>query len=229
MAKRFTDTNKWRKPWFRALDLKAKLTWLYLTDNCDHAGLWDAAFDLISSDLGFTVTRSDLEHWFGEKLIVFEDKYFIPSFIEFQYGELKETSKPHLSVIKSLTSKGIDFKELYRFKQYPKGIGTLKEKEKDKDKEKEGESEGKQENPELKHLAKKVFTNLPILTKSELCQRYSPEFVERVVSDCIFYHSSDPTIHSWPTMKWGKIITSWCLTEKKKEEKNKDSKAQPWS
>ena len=37
------------------------------------------------------------------------NQYFIPSFIEYQYGQLRINSKPHLSVIKRL-------EEINRFK-----------------------------------------------------------------------------------------------------------------
>jgi hypothetical protein len=144
MAKRFTDSDKWRKPWFRALSAEAKMAWVYLTDNCDHAGIWPAAFDLVSGDLGFGVDDTLLKKWFGDKLIqVSADKYFIPSYIEFQYGELSEESKPHLSVIKILIKYSIDPKKLTLSKGYSKGIETLKDKDKNKDKENVlGESEG---------------------------------------------------------------------------------------
>jgi hypothetical protein len=136
MAKRFTDTDKWRKPWFRALDIKARMVWGYLTDNCDHAGIWPAAFDLISNDVGFEVTAEDLEKWFGDKLIPFADKYFIPGFVEFQYGELSEDCKPHLSVIRTLTKYGIDPEKLTLSKGYAKGSQPLKDKEQEKAKRK---------------------------------------------------------------------------------------------
>lgn len=137
MAKRFTDSDKWRKPWFRSLDMKAKMVWGYLTDNCDHAGIWPGAFDLMSSDVGFKVSAENLRDWFGDKIISFGDRYFLPSYIEFQYGELKEESKPHQSVIKILTKYGFDPKNLTLSKQYPNSMDTIKDKDKEKDKDKD--------------------------------------------------------------------------------------------
>lgn len=40
MAKRFTDTDKWKKPYIRGLSPAHKLLWFYVTDDCDIAGLW---------------------------------------------------------------------------------------------------------------------------------------------------------------------------------------------
>lgn len=142
MAKRFTDTDKWKRPWFRGLNLKARWAWIYICDTCDHAGLWIADFETMSVHVGFKVSESDLESWFPDKIIRIDaDKYFVPSFIEFQYGELREDSRPHQAVIKALVKNGIDPKNLTLSKGYPKSIHTLKEQEKDKDQDKDQEQE----------------------------------------------------------------------------------------
>ena len=39
MAKRFTDTDKWKKGFIRNLPTKYKLLWLYILDDCNHAGV----------------------------------------------------------------------------------------------------------------------------------------------------------------------------------------------
>lgn len=105
MAKRFTDTTKWRRPWFRNLNSKAKLSWIYICDECDHAGIFIADFDLMSFQLGFDVTRNDLLSWFGEKINFFDhDKIFIPSFFKYQYGKAKPGFKAKQSAVEILKS-----------------------------------------------------------------------------------------------------------------------------
>jgi len=128
MAKRFIDTKMWDKAWFRKLTPKNKLIWLYLLTRCDHAGIWDADWDLAEFMIGEWVGYEELPEVIKKKMkyIKGEDQYFIPSFIDFQYGELKENSKPHLSVIKRLTEKGL-----------LTVLHTLKDKDKDKDKGKD--------------------------------------------------------------------------------------------
>ena len=54
------------------------------------------------------------------------NQYFIPSFIEYQYGQLRINSKPHLSVIKRLEEKGLN-------NYLQRVMVTLKDKDKDKD------------------------------------------------------------------------------------------------
>ena len=48
MAKRFTDTDIWKKKWFRKLPLEIKLLWCYLKDSCDHAGVIEFDAEVIS-------------------------------------------------------------------------------------------------------------------------------------------------------------------------------------
>lgn len=43
--KRFTDTNKWDDPWFRALPGVHKLVFLYIIDRCNNAGFWEIDMD----------------------------------------------------------------------------------------------------------------------------------------------------------------------------------------
>lgn len=108
MAKRFTDTDKWKREWFHDLKPNAKLAWLYLLDQCDHAGIWPRNFRLMSEQLGFKFDHALMIEWFFGKVIHFdEDKYFIPSFFEFQYGASKEGFKARLSALSRLQQLGL--------------------------------------------------------------------------------------------------------------------------
>ena len=131
MAKRFIDTKIWDKAWFRKLDIKYKLFWVYLLGKCDHAGIWDADWELAEFIIGESITWDELPTVIKDKMksIKGEDQFFIPSFIDFQYGELKNHSKPHKSVIKRLTEKKL-------FKGLERVTYTLKDKDKDKVKDK---------------------------------------------------------------------------------------------
>lgn len=107
MAKRFTDTDKWKRPWFANLDVKSKLVWLYVLDQCDHCGVWPANFKLMSLQLGFQVTQASFEKWMSGKVRAFDgDKYFIPSFVTFQQGVLSETKNAHKPIFAFLSRTG---------------------------------------------------------------------------------------------------------------------------
>ena len=103
MAKRFTDTGKWKKKWIRQLDPKYKLFWFYLLDNCDHAGIFDADIESASFHIGLEYKEKEILETFDRKIIVIKkDKWFIPKFVEYQYGILNEANRAHASVIKLL-------------------------------------------------------------------------------------------------------------------------------
>ena len=107
MAKRFTDTHKWRNPWFRDLSDKAKLVWVYLCDECDHSGIWKADFALASFQLNFKVTHQQLLLWFDNKIHFFgEDKILVVQFFEFQYGQSKDTWSAKVEAKKRLENLG---------------------------------------------------------------------------------------------------------------------------
>jgi len=53
--KRFTETEKWRDPWFRKLSAGAKLAFLYIIDNCDNAGVWTADKELADFSIGMEI------------------------------------------------------------------------------------------------------------------------------------------------------------------------------
>jgi hypothetical protein len=101
MAKRFTDSDKWKRPFFNKLTNEAKLAWFYLLDNCDSSGVWHCDFGLMSYQLKFEVLNEDLIRWFGNKVFFMDDdKIFIESFVDFQYGELNPANNAHKPVIK---------------------------------------------------------------------------------------------------------------------------------
>ena len=52
MAKRFTDTEKYRKPFLRGLQGAYKLLWDFLYHDCNHAGIWIKDFEIAQIYIG---------------------------------------------------------------------------------------------------------------------------------------------------------------------------------
>jgi len=109
MAKRLTDTNKYKKPFIRSLPGPYKIFWDYLYLDCDHAGIWIVDFEIAQLYIGkdMPICREDALKYFnnGEKRIIEIDngsKWFISPFIDFQYGELNEANRAHNSVMQIL-------------------------------------------------------------------------------------------------------------------------------
>jgi hypothetical protein len=105
MAKRFTDTEKWKKPFIRNLSAPYKLLWLYICDDCDHAGIWQVDIDVARIRIGEQITEREALKFFGDKVIRIDEgnKWYIPSFIDFQYPSgLNPDNKAHGGIIKVL-------------------------------------------------------------------------------------------------------------------------------
>jgi len=132
MSKRFTDTNKYKKPFIRGLQGAYKLLWDYLYHDCDHAGIWIVDFQIAQIYIGddMPINKNDALKYFndGEIRIIEIDnntKWFIPSFISFQYGILSEENRAHNSVIQILK----------KYELWNKGLITPLQGRKDKDKD----------------------------------------------------------------------------------------------
>lgn len=149
MSKRFTDTDKYKKPFIRGLQGAYKLFWDYLYHDCDHAGIWIVDFDIAQIYLGkdMIVNKEDsLKYFNSDEIRIIEidngKKWFIPSFIKFQYGELSPENRAHNSVIRILKEQKLfdDIKGLTRPLQGCKDKDKEKDTDKVKDKDKMTES-----------------------------------------------------------------------------------------
>lgn len=127
MAKRFTDSDKWKDKWFRALRPEWKLAYCYLLDNCDHAGVIEIDEDLANFQIGVAIDWEDFLDTCGDRTARLKSgKIWLTKFIDFQYGELSRECRAHSPVFQSIEKHRLCI-------GYPKGIHTLKDKDKDKD------------------------------------------------------------------------------------------------
>ncbi len=131
MPKRFTDTDKWKKPFIRSLEGPYKLLWFYIIDDCDHAGIWQVDFEVAKIRTGEDFSETEAIKLFGDRVEVFHDgsKWFLKDFISFQYGELNEKNRLHLSVINILKKNEVGpYKPLTRGQVQGKRKGTIQGK-----------------------------------------------------------------------------------------------------
>lgn len=98
--KRFTETSKWRDPWFINLSGHAKLLWVYLTDNCDAIGLIHIDFRLVARDCLLPIKEKHITELGDRVQALGNGRYFLPKFIQFQYGELSPDCPPHKTILK---------------------------------------------------------------------------------------------------------------------------------
>lgn len=132
MAKRFSDTEIWKKEWFLNLSLKHKMLVKFLFDNCDCAGIYEPNYTLLSFYIGEKITSLDFENIKQVKKLE-NGNYLIEDFLKFQYGiqsydSLNPKFSVHKGILKSLEKNKLFTKGYIRVKQ------PLQDKDMDKDK-----------------------------------------------------------------------------------------------
>jgi hypothetical protein len=108
MAKRFTDTEKWKKPFIRTLPASYKLLWFFILDDCDRSGIWQVDFEVACLKIGEKNLKQDkaleLFNKGQERILELQKgaKWFVKEFPEFQYGRLSLNNRMHTGIIESL-------------------------------------------------------------------------------------------------------------------------------
>lgn len=133
MAKRFTSTEKWTDPWFRKLSPSFKTLWMFLLEQCDHAGIWKFDQDAFQYFIGCSFSKEEIFKALndGKERVVSLNcgsKWLIQDFVTFQYGELSAGNRVHDSVISILKKEGA-------YKGLTSPLQGCKDMDKDKDKD----------------------------------------------------------------------------------------------
>jgi len=154
MAKRFTDTEKWKDDWYLSLNNDYRQIWLWLLDNCSHAGLCKQSITLLNMMNNTRITDSDFLEVFKDRVLIYENYWFIPKFVFFQYGHNFLNSKQPAvkSAVESMMEFGIIKEDINGIPTFtiplpnyyqtlkeplPKGLEPLVDKDMDKDKDKD--------------------------------------------------------------------------------------------
>jgi hypothetical protein len=204
MAKRMTDTDKWKKRFVRELTPQHKLLWFYILDDCNHAGIWEVDLEVASIRVGFELSHDNLPSSFGDKVISFDDgdKWFIPDFIEYQYGELNQNSNVHKSVINLLNK--------YNLEGYLKGSQRVESTLKDKD------------------------TDIVIVKEKVKAKRFAKPTIEDIKEYCIernnfvdaekffdYYSSNGWKVGKNPMKDWKASVRTWEKNSTSEQSKGK--------
>ena len=108
MAKRLTETEKWKDRWYVGLSGEYKLAWNFCCDNCDHAGILEVFEPVCNAQIGFDIDWNDFVEQCAHRIEKIGDgQYFLRAFVEFQYGELNPENRVHKSVLRRLEKKGL--------------------------------------------------------------------------------------------------------------------------
>lgn len=219
MSKRFTDTSKWLKPWFRKLPPKMKLFWQYILDNCDNSGVIDIDFELASFCIGEEITNDEAMKHISKQIHTFnKTKWFVKDFIDFQFGELSEACKPHKHVIDLMKKHSL-------WKGYSKGMYSNKDKDKDKEKDKDKDKEDAR--LVIDHLNKKtdkhfkyVDNNIDIIN-ARMAEGYSVENIKTMIDIKVSqWKDTESDKFLRPETLFGKTKFQGYINEKKIQKKD---------
>jgi len=208
MAKRFIDSDLFKKRFIRNLKGAYKLLWVYLFCECDNAGIWEVDIEAAEFFCGEKYSLVDLKKDFTGKIYFFSNgrKAFIPDFIEFQYGEeLNEKNPAHRSVI-------------FKLNKYQL-LDFLNKRDKE-----EGANEGLQ-NPLDAPMDKDKDKNKEIGSKKPLVVRTKTFFkptIEEVIAYCSergnivdaqawidYYTSNGWKVGKNPMRDWKAAVRTW--------------------
>ena len=140
MAKRFTDTDKWKDEWYTELPNDYKIIWQYLLDTCDNAGIVKRNIKILNIMCNTNVSADDILNVFKDRVTqISDDKWIINKFCVYQYGNdfLQSKNKAVISAVNKLIDNNLynnSTNTILIPYQYP--IDTPKEEDKDKDKDK---------------------------------------------------------------------------------------------
>jgi len=174
MPKRFTDTDIWKKKWFRKLSPTGKIAFKYIMDTCDNVGVWDGDTEvadfLIGEDIDWT---SLVEKINGNIQILDCGKWWVVDFVRFQHSDMFSGSQSNAckSYVRLLQKHNlfINFPELFQAygkpsaSQYEAPKEQEQEKVKDKVRERVKEKEKNVHTREEKDLmarVKKTFLDI---------------------------------------------------------------------
>lgn len=105
MAKRLTDTEKWKDEWFVGLNNDYRIVWQWLIDNCNHAGFCKRNISLINLMCRINISEKDLVEKMENRVLIIGNNWFIPKFLKFQYPTLLSAKPAILSVVRELFDK----------------------------------------------------------------------------------------------------------------------------
>lgn len=103
MSKRFTETEKWRDPWFRKLSPLQKCLFAYLCDNCNNAGFIE--IDIDGWACSISCKPKELEGaWqgLGRSLVISDGWAFVRGFLKHQkhLPLCPEKNKAHQQIVR---------------------------------------------------------------------------------------------------------------------------------
>lgn len=138
MAKRYYTTDLFDDAWFMDLPGKYKLFWIYLLTKCNHSGIWQVNWKIAQFYCGDNLEPTEVQRILKDRIVSIENNkyWFIPKFIEFQYGDrLNPDSTIHKGIIENIKKYNLfDFLDKIQIservnKPFTKALESIKDKD----------------------------------------------------------------------------------------------------
>ncbi|TYP71510.1 hypothetical protein [Aquimarina intermedia] len=164
MSKRFIDISILPKAW-RKLEPSLKITWFYLWNHCDAAGVWEIDRDLFEFENGFEIDLDLLKKHLPEEFEVSGNLLLMKNFISINYTQLKENYNPHKPTYRAINRHNLKLNSSLN-------QACFKLEEEDEDEE---EEEGKDED-EKKSAKEKSLMQYTNQNEIDQCLKKCVEF-----------------------------------------------------
>ncbi|HMG89612.1 MAG TPA: hypothetical protein VK589_06120 [Chryseolinea sp.] len=171
---------------------------MYILDDCDHAGIWQVDFEVARIRIGEKVDYKTAVRLFGDRVQVIDDsKWWMPDFVNFQYGELSEKNRLHISVLAILSKYKVG-----PYKPLPRGQGTIQGQGQGQEK---GQGKSKQE------IFKEMFAEEVYIT--DLSIAHKGKDVKQAFEECYIHHSNAPNPPK-ELGEWKQKLNTWLSNTK---------------
>jgi hypothetical protein len=111
---KFTESNKWRDPWFRKLKVGEKLLFLFLCDNCDNAGFYELDLEFMAFSIGVEEEKIKIALTGLERGVVCRDNWvWIKNYLKHQRNlPLNPGNNSHKQILNIINLKLSTFPEM---------------------------------------------------------------------------------------------------------------------
>lgn len=217
MAKRYCDTNIWDEDWFILMPPMYRLLWRWVTDKCDHAGIWKPNLQTFIKFNGEVDLEKALEFFNEEDKVrltkLKNGKFFLPGFFVFQYGEkINLNNKVHKSIYQLYITNEVKLESIRGLKEVIQGLKD-KDIDKEKDKDKIIKKGVKPEKPIVEKIKYAPFVSMTDEEHSKLIQEHGPELTQKFILKLDNYKGSNGKTYKDDY----RAILSWVVDEIKKE------------
>lgn len=208
MAKRFTESEKWKDDWFLSLSNNNKVVWQYLLDNCTTGGIIKLSMQHLNFCCKTKLTIENIFEIYRGRVFNMGSYAFIPKFVTFQYPAGLNSDKPAIvGVRKELNRYGLlnnDNTILANDKlMIANDYLIIKDKDKDKDIVKDMDTDKDKDGELVKIDFKKIPPTLEIV-KQQIKERKLNVDAERFMAH---YESN-----GWKVGKAGNKMKDWNAT-----------------